>query len=135
MEDLVRTSSLLLSVAIVIACAQAPEEAKAQEGRKVIQIVAIDTGGDLPKFLEFSKRIQVIADMTGSTGKRRIWQSTPAGPETGTVAVAIEYPSMVSMAESTTKMVATPEWSQLVADFQAAGIRVVSNSVAVEITP
>ena len=135
MEDLVRTSSLLLSVAIVLACVQAPEEAKAQEGRKVIQIVAIDTGGDLPKFLEFSKRIQVIADKTGSTGQRRIWQSTLAGPETGSVAVAIEYPSLISMAESTAKTAAAPEWQQLAADFQAAGMRVVSNSIAVEITP
>ena len=130
-----RISSLLLSVAVVVACAQAPQEATAQEGPKVIQIVAIDTGGDLPKFLEFSKRIQAIADKAGSTGQRRIWQSTLAGPETGSVVVAIEYPSLVSMAQSTGKMAATPEWRQLVADVQAAGMRVVSNSIAVEITP
>ena len=72
MGDSMRKSSLLLSVAVVLACAQAPEEATAQEGRKVIQVVAIDTGGDLPKFLEFSKRIQAIADKAGSTGQRRI---------------------------------------------------------------
>ena len=69
-----RISSLLLSVAVVVACAQAPQEATAQEGPKVIQIVAIDTGGDLPKFLEFSKRIQAIAEKVGNTGERRIWR-------------------------------------------------------------
>jgi hypothetical protein len=65
----------------------------------------------------------------------RVWQSTLAGPNTGTVAVAVEHPSLVSMAQDGAKVAADAEWQKVVDAFQAAGMRVVSNSVSVEITP
>ena len=130
-----RISPLFVSVAVILAYAQAPEQAMAQEGPKVINIVTIDVGGNMEKFLELTGRIGDLSDKAGSTGQRRIWQATLAGPNTNTVVVAIEYPSLVSMAESTAKVNATPEWGQLMAEAQAAGLRVVSNGVSVEISP
>ena len=130
-----RIVPLFASVAVVLACAQAPEQAMAQEGPAVVQVIQIDTGGNLAKFLELTGRLDAISEKYGSTGERRILQSTLAGPNTGSVFVVIEYPNFVSMAESVSKSSASPEWAQFVADFQAAGMRVVSNSVSVDITP
>ena len=130
-----RINPLFVAVAIFLAGAQAPEQAMAQEGPAVVQVIQIDTGGNLAKFLELTGRLDAISEKYGSTGERRILQSTLAGPNTGSVFVVIEYPNFVSMAESVSKINASPEWAQFVADFQAAGMRVVSNSVSVDISP
>ena len=46
-----------------------------------------------------------------------------------------QFPNLVSMAESQTKIFPSPEWQQFIADFQTAGMSVTSNGVSVEITP
>ena len=130
-----RKSFLLLSVAVVLACVQAPEEATAQEAPKVINVLSVDTGGDTDRFLEFAKRAREISDKNGGTGNQRVWLSTLAGPNTGSVIVAVEYPSMVSMAQSQAKVNPTPEWQKFLDDFQKSGMRVLSSSLSFEITP
>ncbi len=110
-------------------------QASAQEAPKVINVISVDTGGDTDKFLALAKRAREIAEKNGGTGNQRVWLSTLAGPNTGTVIVAVEYPSMVSMAQTQAKVNATPEWQAFIDDFQKSGMRVVSNSVSVEITP
>ena len=95
----------------------------------------IDTGGDLPKFLEFFTRFNAIAEKYDSTGTARVWMATLAGPLTGNVVVVTEFPNMVSMAESQAKVVQSPEFQQFGTDFAAAGMRVTSNQVTVEVTP
>ena len=54
---------------------------------------------------------------------------------TNTVIVITEYLNLVSMAQSTTKVVQSAEWQQFIAEFAAAGMCVTSNSVSVEVTP
>ena len=130
-----RIVPLFASVAVILACTQAPEQAIAQEAPAVVQVVQIDTGGSIAKFLELSAQVDAINEKYGGTGERRILQSTLAGPNTGSVFVVIEYPNLVSMAESVSRSSASPEWAKFVADFQAAGMRVLSNSVSVDITP
>jgi hypothetical protein len=107
----------------------------AQAAPKVIQVVTYDVAGDMPKFLDLYKRAMVIIEKYGSTGESRLWISTLAGPNTGTVAVATEFPSMVSMSESGAKLFPSPEWQKLIDDFEATDMRVLSNSVSVDITP
>ena len=46
--------------------------------------------------------------------------ATLAGPNTGNVVVAVEYPSMVSMAESNAKVGPTPEWQKFIAEGRIA---------------
>ncbi len=107
----------------------------AQEGQAVVQVVQVDIAGNLAKFLQLMWQVAAISEKYGGTGERRILQSTLAGPNTGSVFVVIEYPSLVSFAESNAKIGPSPEWAQFVADSQAAGMRVASNSVSVDITP
>ncbi len=61
--------------------------------------------------------------------------TTLAGPNTNTVIVITEYLNLVSMAQSTAKVVQSEEWQQFIAEFAAAGMCVTSNSVSVEVTP
>ena len=130
-----RFSALLVGFALALTFALAPSQAAAQGAPKAINVLTIDTKGDLDGFLKFAKRARDLQTKHGGTGQQRVWQSTLAGPNTGTVAVAVEYPSMVSMAQSQAKVGATPEWQKFVADFQASGMRVLSNSVSMEVTP
>jgi hypothetical protein len=131
----VRITSLLIGLALVFAFAMAPSPSMAQAAPKVINVLTYDVAGDMPKFLELYKRAMVIMEKYGSTGESRLWTSTFAGPNTGTVAVAIEYPSMVSMAESGAKVFPSPEWKKLTDEFGATDMRILSNSVSVDITP
>ena len=130
-----RIRSLLIGLALVFAFAAAPNPAAAEEAAKVINVATYDVAGDMPKFLEFFERAMAITKQYESSGQSRVWLSTLAGPNTNTLAVATEFPSFVSMAESNAKLMASPEWQKLVADFEAAGMRVLSNWVSVEITP
>jgi hypothetical protein len=131
MRHAILLSVLALAVAFVLGVAPA----SAQEAPKVINVLVIDTGGDTDKFLGFAKRAREIGDKHGSTASQRVWLSTLAGPNTGSVVVAVEYPSMTSMAESQAKVNPTPDWQKFIDDFQKSGMRVVSSSLSTEITP
>ncbi len=135
MEKIVRFSSLLTGLALVLACGLAPNDTVAQDAPAVENVLFVDVAGDFPKFLEFYARFRAIGEKYGSTGTGRVWVATLAGPNTGNVVVVTEYPSFVSMAESNAKTFQTPEWQQAVADFQAAGMSLISNQVIVEATP
>ena len=130
-----RFSSLFIALAVTLACSQAPVQAVAQEAPRIVTVLTVDVAGDTPRFLEFVVRGTAISEQYGGTGSVRVFLSTLAGPITNTVAVVTEYPSLVSMAESVSKINPSAEWQQLVADVQAAGMRVVSNSVSVDISP
>ena len=128
-------NAILFFAVLVLLSFVASGQVSAQEAPKVINVLSVDTGGDTAAFLEFTKRAKAIGDQHGGTGNQRVWLSSFAGPNTGTVVVAVEYPSAVSMAQSQAKVNSSPEWQKFVADFQASGMRVISNSVSVEITP
>ena len=89
----------------------------------------------MPKFMEIYKRAMVIMEKYGSTGESRLWMATYAGANAGRVAVAIEYPNMVSMAQSGGKVFSSPEWQKLSDDFEATDMSILSNGLSVDITP
>ena len=122
-----------LSLAFVLVLGVGP--AGAQEAPKVINVLSIDTGGDTDGFLKFAKRAQELTAKHGGTGSQRVFLSTLAGPNTGSVIVAVEYPNMVSMAQSQAKVNSTKDWQKFIADFQKSGMRVLSSSLSSEITP
>jgi hypothetical protein len=131
----VRITSLLIGLALVFAFAMVPSQSTAQAAPKVINVMTYDVAGDMPKFLDLYKRAMVIMENYGSTGESRLWMATYAGANAGRVAVAIEYPNMVSMAQSGGKVFSSPEWQKLSDDFEATEMRLLSNSVSVDITP
>lgn len=68
----------------------------------------------------------------GDVGKPRFWISAIAGPDSGNVIITVEYPNMVAYAQSTTKVQASPEYQQFIADANATSIKQISNSILVE---
>lgn len=107
--------------------------AGAQDAPRVANLVTFE--GPTPKILEFGKRAAEISAKLGTTGTTRWWVSGLSGTNTGRLAAVIEYPDSVSMAQSRAKNAASPEWQKFVADFQAAGLRVISSSEIIEVKP
>ena len=130
-----RLSAIFVGFALALTFALAPGQAAAQDAPKVINVLTVDTDGDLDGFLKFAKRARELQKKHGGTGTQRVWQSTLAGSNTGTVVVAVEYPSLVSMAQSQAKVGATAEWQKFVEDFQASGMGILSSSLSVEVSP
>ena len=61
--------------------------------------------------------------------------STFSGSATGTPIVVLEYSDLATLAAAEMKTSASEEWAAFLADVAAAGIRVMSNSISLEITP
>ena len=65
-----------------------------------------------------------------------MWQSTLAGPNTGGLAIAIEYADMASFAAGQSKLQADAEWQKWIEELQAWDkSAVTSNSLLIERTP
>ncbi len=101
----------------------------------VINVLSINDNGDLPGLLDIVKRVRAINQRLGNKGTSRVWQATLAGEGTNAIFVAIEHPSLVSMAQDNAKLQADAEWQKIVDEFEKKGMSVLSNSVSVEITP
>ncbi len=79
------------------------------QGPTVINVLRIDPSGDLEFFLGIVKRARAINERLGTRGKSRVWQATLAGEGAGAVYVAIEHPSLVTMAQGLAKLQADAE--------------------------
>ena len=101
----------------------------------VINVLSINDNEDLPGLLDIVKRVRAINQRLGNKGTSRVWQATLAGEGTNAIFVAIEHPSLVSMAQDNAKLQADAEWQKIVDEFEKKGMSVLSNSVSVEITP
>ena len=61
----------------------------------VLQVIGVKVTGDMDAYLEKIKKAQSISKRLG-TPTPRVWRSTLAGPDTGTVFVAIEHKNMAT---------------------------------------
>jgi len=85
--------------------------------------------GHKPSAIEAAETLRVVRLVV-------FWRSTLAGPDTGTVFVAIEHKNMAALAEAQTKLSKDPEWQSFIKDMEKSGLRTVqSNSLLEEITP
>ena len=110
--------------------------AQADEPPKVLQVVSVQVEPkDVSDYLAQLKRAQGILTRLGLPGFR-VWQSTLAGSDTGSVVVAIESDHLGAFAANAGKLQADPEWRTWVETQQKSGkTKVVSNSMYVERTP
>ena len=130
-----RTPIILVASCIVATVAAASSAAPPAGTPRVTEVIVLDVGTNMQKFSDLSSRVNAIATKYQNTGKTRYWVTTWAGSEVGRVIVTIEYPSLVSMAESMAKMEASPEFQQWQKDAQTSGIKQVSTSVVTELSP
>jgi hypothetical protein len=93
----------------------------------VLQAVAVQVqSGQLDTYLKRVKSLQGVMERVGGAGTLHAWRATLAGQASGTVFVAIEYPSLAAYAESTSKVQADAEWKKLIAGLD--DIRTVQSS-------
>lgn len=124
----------VLSLAAVIALAM--PVAAAAESRHVLSVLAVRVKGDQDAYLEQVKKFQAIAKRLDAGGTTRVWRATLAGPNTGMIFVATEFPNLEAYAKGNAKIQGDAEWKKLVKDLNASGIReVVSSSLFEEATP
>ncbi len=109
--------------------------ASAADKPVVLQVIAVKVKGDMDAYLAMIKRGQAIAKRVG-TPSLRVWRATLAGPETGTVFIAVEHKSMAALAEDQAKLSKDAEWQTFMKDLQKSELRTVeANSLLEEITP
>ncbi len=127
-------TKIILVASCLVATVTAVSSAAPPAGPpRVTQVVILDVGANMQKFNDLSGRMDTIVAKYQSTGKARFWITTLAGAEVGRVIVTIEYPSLVSYAQSQAKMDASPEYQQWQKDAQASGIKELSASLLTEL--
>ena len=92
----------------------------------------LDPGGQPAEVVRFAKRANAIAEELGAAGKQRIFSVAFGGPTSDHVVIVVEFPNMAALAASSSKMSASPEYQKLTAEIRAAGIRLISRSIMVE---
>src|ERR1700730_18085013 len=68
----------------------------------VLRVVIIKTD-DVSAYLQQLEKGKEIMKKLGISQQIRVWQATFAGPNAGSVAAAIEYPSMAALADADAK--------------------------------
>ena len=127
-------TQIILVASCLVATVTAVSSAAPPAGPpRVTQVIVLDVGTNMQKFNDLSSRVDTIATKNQSTGKTRYWITTLAGAEVGRVIVTIEYPSLISFAQSQAKMDASPEFQQWQKDAQASGIKELSASLVTEL--
>ncbi len=125
-KALALVGAISMALALPVAAADRPV---------VLQVIGVKVTGDMDAYLQKIKEGQAIAKRL-RTPVPRIWRSTLAGPDTGTVFIAVEHKNMAALAEAGAKLSADAEWQGFIKDLQKSGLRTVqSNSLLEEITP
>jgi hypothetical protein len=129
----VKAQIILVVLIIVVAMTAVSSTAAPAGPPRVTDVFVLDVGANMQKFIDLTSRVNAIAAKYQSTGQARYWISTWAGPEAGHVIVTIEYPSLVSMAQSVAKLNGSPEFAKWLTEAQASGIKQLSESVVTEL--
>ena len=127
----------LILAAVVAVMLAGPSSAVAQaEAPKVVQVTIVQVeGADQDAFMERIKKAQAIWKEL-KMPSFRAWQSTLAGPNTGSVVFVTQYNDAVAWAKAQQKLAASKKWQKWIDDLQAWGkTTITSSSMSVEITP
>ncbi len=134
MRNVVYGSILAAAVAAMLA---GPSTAIAQaEAPNVVVVTIIQVeGADQAALMDQTKKAQAIWKELGIPAFRT-WQSTLAGPNTGSVVFVTEYDDSGAWAKGAQKLAASEKWQKWIRDIQGWGkTTVTSSSMLVEITP
>jgi hypothetical protein len=129
MKQAIRLSAVVLAVSVVLAHASVVRA----EG-KFLQVIGIKVPGNVGSYLEKVKKAQTMAMRLGMP-PARVWRATLAGPDTGTILIGIEFPTLAAMEEAQRKVAADADWQKLMKEMDKSGRTVVSNSLFEDITP
>lgn len=121
-----RLFALVALVALMPAVVRAAEPI----ALRVVIVQTTDTDAyvkELDKAKTMMKRLEIPAQL-------RVWKARFAGEETGSIAVALEYPNLTELAKAEAKMAADAEYSAWLKGLDKVR-KVVSDSIYYELKP
>jgi len=134
MTSFVYGSVLALLAAAMLAV---PSSAVAQaQAPNVVQVTVVQVeGADQDAFMERIKKAQAIWNEL-KMPSFRAWQSTLAGPNTGSVVFVTEYEHAVAWAQAQQKLAASQKWQKWIDELQGwRKTTITSSSMLVDVTP
>ncbi len=128
-----KTKTILMALSLIasgmaVSAADAPAPAP-----HVTEVIVLDVGANMQKFVDLANRVNAITKKLQVGGTARYFISSYAGEGTGRVIVTVEHSSLVAMAQSVSKLNASPEFQKWQADAQASGIKQLSSSIVTEL--
>ncbi len=129
------TSAMTVCVVMVRVFLISGSSPAQEDSDTVLQVVRIDTHGNTAAYVASLKAVLDRIEELAPESNSRVWEATFSGDTTGTVYVAIEYPSMAAFAAATDKVFADEAWNKGIKALDATGRTVESNSLLREITP
>ncbi len=132
---IVKALTRMLGTATILALVVGMAVEAQAEGPPISQVVIVDTQGNTDKLLSYAKSNQAIFKRLGIKARRRYLQASFAGPNAGSVAVVIEYPSLAALAAAQEKLANDKEWQSYIDAITKADMTIASNAIWVEITP
>ena len=132
---MVRITNGLLGILVLLTCLGVAATAAA-EGPKALQVVAVDVDGkDQAEYIKQLAKAKAIFARLGLPAFR-VWQPTLAGPNTGGLAIGIEYADQAALAAGQSRLQADAEWQKWVESLQKWDKSdVTSNSLLIEVIP
>ncbi len=134
MQRIVRRMALLTLLAVMVGLpAVSAAQAQGPAQRRVI-LFEVEPG-QMNEFVKRQSQALAIRKRLGVPASR-IFQATLAGPNTNTVTIVIEHPSLAAFAANNAKLYADSEFQSWLEELLKAGIgRLVSDSLLAEVTP
>lgn len=122
-------------LAALFATTLLPVAALAADPQAVLQVISVKVTGSRQAYLDKIKGLQGITKRLGLPAVR-VWRATLAGDNTDVIYIATEYASLAALADAQDKLAADAEWTKMIRDIDASGIRtVVDRSLMVDDTP
>ena len=129
-----KTQAVFLASLMAAAVTTVSSAAPPTPAPRVTEVIVLDVGSHMQKLLEIARKIDALGVKYHDAGKARIWQSSLAGSDTGRVVVTIEYPSLLSYAQSDDRTRAgAAEYAPVFAELDASGIKILSDSLVQEV--
>jgi len=121
--------------AALLAATLLPVPALAADPQAVLQVFSVKVTGSRQAYLDKIKGLQAITKRLGLPPVR-VWRATFAGDNTDVIYIATEYASLGALADAQNKLTGDAEWTKMIRDIDASGIRtVVDRSLMVDDTP
>jgi len=128
-------SKSIIAAFVIWSIAVIPLAVSAAEPKPVIDVTYVNVNGDVKGFLELVTKARAIGKKLRPDGnvKLSIYMASKAGAFSGTVVLVAEHPSHSAWAEAQQIVQASPEWRALMGEFGAAGHKLVSSGLSVEL--
>jgi hypothetical protein len=134
-EIMSKFSKSIITAFVIWSIAVIPLAVSAAEPKSVIDVTYVNVNGDVKGFMQLVAKGRAIGKKLRPDGnvKLSVYMASKAGAFSGTVVVVAEHPSHSAWAEAQQVVGSSPEWRALMGEFAAAGYKMVSSGLSVEI--